>query len=249
MDIRRSLNRAPIAITGLRHGQIKVDSCRASPHHHSAYSLTMLPPLPSFLPSRPADVQEPDLTVYPDILTSTPGASSSRLGPNHPANSKCSICSQEPKYTCPRCSARTCSLPCSKAHKSNTGCDGTRDPAKFVTLTEFGQGDWGGDYAYLESGRRKIADWGKDLPATPSHASHGTRGGRGGHERGQGGKKRGPPKLEGLRRELEARGVEVEFMPEGMGRRKLNQSTWNPKYVQALVMPNLRPYSWSVVWS
>jgi hypothetical protein len=35
--------------------------------------------------------------------------------------------------------------------------------------------------------------------------------------------------MEGLRRELENRGVEVEFMPEGMGRRKLNQSSWNSK--------------------
>jgi len=99
-------------------------------------------------------------------------------------------------------------------------------------LTEFGQGDWGGDYAYLESGRRKIADWGKDLPQTTLHGlGHGERGrGNGRPGQGQGhGKKRGPPKLEGLRRELEMRGVEVEFMPEGMGRRKLNQSTWNPK--------------------
>jgi len=193
----------------------------------------MLPPLPSFLPSRPTDIQEPDLTIYPEpILTSTPGASSSRLP------QKCSICSQEPKYTCPRCTARTCSLSCSKAHKSSTGCSGQRDPAKFVTLTEFGQGDWGGDYAYLESGRRKIADWGKDLPlATSNGPSNGRGNGRPGQGQGHGhghghGKKRGPPKLEGLRRELEMRGVEVEFMPEGMGRRKLNQSTWNPKYVR-----------------
>jgi hypothetical protein len=34
-----------------------------------------------------------------------------------------------------------------------------------------------------------------------------------------------------LRDELERRGVEVEFMPEGMGRRKLNQSSWNQKCV------------------
>jgi hypothetical protein len=98
-----------------------------------------------------------------------------------------------------------------------------------VTLTEFGQGDWGGDYAYLENGRRRIADWGKDLPA-PSIPDNSSRGrGRGGHV--QGGGRRGPSKVDGLRDELERRGVEVEFMAEGMGRRKLNQSSWNQKYV------------------
>lgn len=100
-----------------------------------------------------------------------------------------------------------------------------------MTLTEFGQGDWGGDYAYLENGRRKIADWGKDLPAQsiPDISSRGR--GRGGHS--QGGGRRGPSKVDGLRDEFERRGVEVEFMAEGMGRRKLNQSSWNQKYVLA----------------
>jgi hypothetical protein len=98
-----------------------------------------------------------------------------------------------------------------------------------VTLTEFGQGDWGGDYAYLENGRRRIADWGKDLPtqSIPDNSSRGR--GRGGHIQGAG--RRGPSKVDGLRDELERRGVEVEFMAEGMGRRRLNQSSWNQKYV------------------
>lgn len=181
----------------------------------------MLPSLPSFLPAKPTDIQPPDLTIYPDSqTTSTPGA-----GP-----STCSICSSTPKYTCPRCSSRTCSLDCSRTHKSQTGCSGVRDPAKFVTLSEFGQGDWGGDYAYLESGRRKIADWGKDLPTSVQSGNERGRHSRQPHSQTQHqGRKRGPPKLEGLRRELEKRGIEVEFMPEGMGRRKMNQSTWNPK--------------------
>jgi hypothetical protein len=39
---------------------------------------------------------------------------------------------------------------------------------------------------------------------------------------------------DGLRKALEVRGVEVEFMPEGMGRRKMNQSGWNAKSVPLL---------------
>jgi hypothetical protein len=190
----------------------------------------MLPPLPSFLPAKPADALPPDTTIYPDP---PPAAGPSR--PRHPlsnssTSTECNICSLPFKYTCPRCSTRTCSLPCIKAHKSNTGCNGTRDPTKFVTLSEFGQGDWGGDYAYLESGRRKIADWGKDLPPALSEG-RGNESGRGGRGGRQGNTKRGPSKVEGLKRELERRGVEVEFMAEGMGRRKLNQSSWNSKYV------------------
>lgn len=191
----------------------------------------MLPPLPSFLPSKPADALAPDTTIYPDIPEAGPSNAST-----------CVICSSPFKYTCPRCSARTCSLPCIKTHKSNTGCSGQRDPTKFVTLTEFGQSDWGGDYAYLENGRRRVADWGKDLPVQSNDNS--SRGGRGGHWRGggggHGGGKRGPSKVDGLKEELERRGVEVEFMPEGMGRRKLNQSSWNQKYVLILLKSCLR---------
>jgi hypothetical protein len=191
-------------------------------YHHTIHN-AMLPPLPSFLPSKPADALAPDTTIYPDTPEAGPSTHSST----------CIICSQPFKYTCPRCSARTCSLPCIKVHKSNTGCDGQRDPTKFVTLTEFGQGDWGGDYAYLENGRRRIADWGKDLPAQsiPDNSSRGR--GRGGHIQGAG--RRGPSKVDGLRDEFERRGVEVEFMAEGMGRRKLNQSSWNQKYVSVQV--------------
>ena len=99
-------------------------------------------------------------------------------------------------------------------------------------MSEFGQGDWGGDYAYLESGRRRIADWGKDLPAGSVEGRGDSGRGRDGRQ-GHGSARRGPSKVEGLKRELERRGVEVEFMAEGMGRRKLNQSSWNPKYVIA----------------
>lgn len=45
----------------------------------------------------------------------------------------CTICHREPpKYRCPRCSVRTCSLPCTKKHKAWASCSGERDPAAFV---------------------------------------------------------------------------------------------------------------------
>ncbi|CAG9944307.1 unnamed protein product [Clonostachys rosea f. rosea IK726] len=46
--------------------------------------------------------------------------------------SLCSIChTSPPKYKCPRCGTRTCSLPCTKKHKSWAECPGTRDPTVY----------------------------------------------------------------------------------------------------------------------
>lgn len=204
----------------------------------------MLPPRPSFLPSRPEGALEP-AQPPPSLIPlhdPTPPPQAGQAGQAGPSRSRltdistCAICPEPPKYTCPGCSTRTCSALCSKAHKVQLGCDGKRDPTKFVTLNTFTQGDWGGDYAYLEDGRRKIADWGKDLPPQSGQIlghghGHGHGPGRGGYQSrgGHGVRKRVSPKVEGLRRQLELLGIDVEFMPEGMGRRKLNQSGWNPK--------------------
>jgi len=63
------------------------------------------------------------------------------------------------------------------------------------------------------------------LPVDKDQSSRGRGGksGRGGRGRG------GMGGREGLKRALGERGVEVEFMPDGMGRRKMNQSGWNVK--------------------
>ncbi|BEI83177.1 hypothetical protein CcaverHIS002_0310450 [Cutaneotrichosporon cavernicola] len=82
---------------------------------------------------------------------------------------KCSICKSPAKYTCPRCAARSCSLPCSKAHKEKKGCSGVRDPAAFVPLAKFTQGTWDGDYAWLESTRRQVAVFGEGNQSSWNH--------------------------------------------------------------------------------
>ncbi|KAK0741841.1 hypothetical protein B0T21DRAFT_282052 [Apiosordaria backusii] len=49
----------------------------------------------------------------------------------------CSICHVEPpKYTCPRCKVQTCSLACSKKHKTRAECDGVRNPREFMPIHE-----------------------------------------------------------------------------------------------------------------
>lgn len=51
--------------------------------------------------------------------------------------SLCSICHvSAPKYKCPRCGIRTCSLPCVRKHKSWSDCSGERDPTVYRTRKE-----------------------------------------------------------------------------------------------------------------
>ncbi|RUS17144.1 hypothetical protein BC937DRAFT_90371 [Endogone sp. FLAS-F59071] len=44
-----------------------------------------------------------------------------------------------PKYKCPRCSMRTCSLECSKQHKVTTACSGERSKTHFVPMSKYGE--------------------------------------------------------------------------------------------------------------
>ncbi|WVR05752.1 hypothetical protein IAU60_002777 [Kwoniella sp. DSM 27419] len=191
-----------------------------------------LPPRPSFIPSDPA-AGPSRLPLLADRSNSGTLGNSAGTINGRPAQSttlsttQCVVCSETPKYTCPRCSARTCSLTCSKTHKSRDGCSGVRDPTAYVSLKEYGQGAWSDDYAWLEQGRRKVGEWGsgvkvEELPAGPPRRGD-TRNKRGGRKGG---------KMDGLRKELEKLGCTVEFMPEGMARRKTNQSSWNPKSQQ-----------------
>ncbi|KAG5976703.1 hypothetical protein E4U58_000036 [Claviceps cyperi] len=47
--------------------------------------------------------------------------------------SLCSIChTTPPKYRCPRCHTQTCSLTCTKKHKSWSQCSGHRDPTTYI---------------------------------------------------------------------------------------------------------------------
>lgn len=50
----------------------------------------------------------------------------------------CFICSVNvSKYTCPKCSIKTCSLNCCLRHKKDYDCDGIRDRLSFVPLRNF----------------------------------------------------------------------------------------------------------------
>ncbi|WWC99506.1 hypothetical protein V866_006409 [Kwoniella sp. B9012] len=191
-----------------------------------------LPPRPNFIPSlggpsKPSTIlPTPTAPAAPIIKPTVP-----RVDPT-----KCSSCSSpQPKYTCPRCSKRSCSLECSKKHKAVDDCSGVRDPTSFVPLTAYGQGAWSDDYKWLEEGRRKVTQWGENVgyhemvnaTKKPSKHTH--------TEKRKDGKivKKRNTKKDLLKRELlMGHSCHMEYMPMGMERRKLNQSSWNPRTKQ-----------------
>lgn len=55
-------------------------------------------------------------------------------------NQVCSICQEKvPKYTCPACGARTCSLACVTRHKKQTECLGLVDQTQFIPRKDLGE--------------------------------------------------------------------------------------------------------------
>jgi hypothetical protein len=64
---------------------------------------------------------------------------------------KCQECQQSPfLYQCPRCSFRSCSLTCCRAHKSRTGCNGKRDRTAFLTVSRMNDNVMNSDFHFLE---------------------------------------------------------------------------------------------------
>lgn len=156
---------------------------------------------------------------------------------------QCSICEKNAAiYTCPRCATRTCSLPCSNSHKSQTRCSGLRDKARYVPMNQYGLGTMMDDFVYLEEMGRKVGDWGKEivrggfgLGQSLGKSRDGAMGMRGGSQgrgrgRGRGGVQR--TKRDVLKMQLELRDVDVDMLPTGMAKRMVNQSTWDFKYVR-----------------
>ncbi|KAJ5897716.1 hypothetical protein N7504_008004 [Penicillium tannophilum] len=157
----------------------------------------------------------------------------------------CSICHvNPPKYRCPRCSTRTCSLPCTRRHKLWSQCSGVRDPAAYLKRSELAtETAFDRDFNFitgversLERADREVENRGIDL-------------GRGQAASGDGDVESGPKRKipqQGLvkgeaafLRRAEEGAVTVIRAPRGMSRNKLNNSRWHPKH---------KCLSWSVEW-
>ncbi|KAL6235249.1 hypothetical protein BDW75DRAFT_144572 [Aspergillus navahoensis] len=171
----------------------------------------------------------------------------------------CAICHIEPpKYCCPRCSTRTCSLPCNRRHKLWSQCSGVRDPAAYLRRTELAtESAFDRDFNFITSIERRLERASRDAEnrGVVVDGRQGVREpgvvGLDEDELGQddtGDKRkrkragpvagnwngnvfeRGLAKGEAgfLKRAAEAR-VRVIKAPKGMSRAKMNGSRWHPK--------------------
>ncbi|KAL5046340.1 hypothetical protein BDW71DRAFT_65247 [Aspergillus fruticulosus] len=171
----------------------------------------------------------------------------------------CAICHiQPPKYRCPRCSTRTCSLPCTRRHKLWSQCSGVRDPAAYLRRAELAtESAFDRDFNFITSiergleranrdaENRGVAVDGRQGVREPGivgldedelgqdDAGNVRKRKRAGPEAGNrngNGFERGLAKGEAgfLKRAAEAR-VRVIKAPRGMSRAKMNGSRWHPK--------------------
>ncbi|GLU16541.1 hypothetical protein SLE2022_329720 [Rubroshorea leprosula] len=135
----------------------------------------------------------------------------------------CEECKSHPsKYKCPACSLRSCSLPCVKAHKQRTGCNGKRNMTKFVPLSKFDDNLLLSDYNLLEEVKR-IAESARRARAKLCGYSHFKL----------------PFVLRSLRSAAASRGTRLWFQPNGMSKRGKNQTRYyqREKFI-----------SWTIEW-
>ncbi|KAI1427482.1 hypothetical protein F5Y12DRAFT_736873 [Xylaria sp. FL1777] len=164
--------------------------------------------------------------------------------------SLCTICRiQSPRYKCPRCSARTCSLSCVKKHKTWSSCNGERDPTVFVPLDKL-KTDAGidHDYNFLTSIERSVERAERVLredrdilpqesPQPPPHKK--TRFNKG-QSRGRTTVDDGPRKWDRYAiQRIHELGIHVSSVPYGMTRSKENMTSWNRR---------TRTINWQVEW-
>lgn len=144
-----------------------------------------------------------------------------------------------PKYRCPRCSTRTCSLPCTRRHKLWSQCSGVRDPAAYLKRNELNtESAFDRDFNFitgiertLERAEREVDNRGIDL-AGGAQADDGSSEGL---QHPTAGRKRKHPN-QGLAkgeaaflRGTETAAVKVLRAPKGMSRNKQNGSRLHPK--------------------
>ncbi|KAE8378136.1 hypothetical protein BDV26DRAFT_197396 [Aspergillus bertholletiae] len=173
----------------------------------------------------------------------------------------CTICHiQPPKYRCPRCSTRTCSLPCSRRHKLWSQCSGVRDPAAYMKKNELAtESAFDRDFNFITGIERSLERAERDADNRGISVQPGTSGrgvdlavvgldGDDDNVGGEPGKKRrrveggsgGFVKGEfGFLRGTEEAGVTVLRAPRGMSRNKANASRWHAKS---------KCLNWTVEW-
>ncbi|KAI1780382.1 hypothetical protein F4818DRAFT_395533 [Hypoxylon cercidicola] len=166
--------------------------------------------------------------------------------------SLCTICHiQSPKYKCPRCGARTCSLTCVSKHKKWSSCNGERDPTVYIPPEKL-KTDAGIDHDYnfltkiersVERAEKILREERDILPeeaATPRRPPNKRARLNKGQSRGrvtfeENSRKWDRSSIQRMRQ----LGIHVSSLPYGMTRAKENKTSWNRR---------TRTMNWQVEW-
>ncbi|WEW57372.1 Box C/D snoRNA accumulation [Emydomyces testavorans] len=134
----------------------------------------------------------------------------------------CTICHiNVPKYTCPRCSTRTCSLPCAKRHKLWSQCSGVRDPAAYLKRKDLATpAAFDKDFNFISGIERFLERTDRDVQNRGLVLDDGETAAK---KRRTGYFSRDASLLRGI----EESGVDVIRAPKGMTRSKQNMSKWH----------------------
>jgi hypothetical protein len=142
-------------------------------------------------------------------------------------SSLCRIChTNPPKYRCPRCSAQTCSLACSKRHKLWSDCNGVRDPTIYKPRHELATpAGIDHDYNFISSIERRIERTDRLIVDEKHLVDRKELLGHSDNRRWKGRQHTGGDSL--LERALERSGVIVNKAPKGMKRNTDNSTNWS----------------------
>ncbi|KAI1388210.1 uncharacterized protein F4822DRAFT_402144 [Hypoxylon trugodes] len=166
--------------------------------------------------------------------------------------SLCTICHiQAPKYKCPRCGTRTCSLICVTKHKKWSSCNGERDPTVYIPREKL-KTDAGidHDYNFLTKIERTVERTEKILREEKEilpQDDNGPRPPPNKRQRIHKGRSRGRVTFEENSRKWDRNsiqrmrqlGVNVSSLPYGMTRSKENKTSWNKR---------TRTMNWQIEW-
>ncbi|XP_070388517.1 box C/D snoRNA protein 1 isoform X3 [Dermacentor albipictus] len=123
----------------------------------------------------------------------------------------CLQCGKPSKYCCPKCSARSCSLPCVKQHKKIGECDGIRDKTAYIPLDGFTDLDLLSDYRFLEESARIVDSVCRTKPALGVYPQQ----------------KSLPGFLHKFQAECRRRGTVLKLLPRCFTKRQENKSQYN----------------------
>ncbi|TVY90856.1 putative box C/D snoRNA protein [Lachnellula willkommii] len=152
----------------------------------------------------------------------------------------CSICHiNTPKYTCPRCSVNTCSLPCSRRHKLWSSCNGVRDPTVFVPKSQLATPSGiDHDYNFLHSIEHRKGRSEKEIVENRRLVKESElKAAREGEDRRR--PKNAPEGEACINRILLAYKIRVYRAPSGMKRNTENTTNWSKKQTDI---------NWQVEW-